>query len=66
MESLVKENITEGIGLCRPLIREPQLIKRWLQGDWRKAKCTSCNQCLTELFLRGKPLACYLDRRETY
>jgi len=35
----------EAIGLCRPLIREPGLVKRWLDGDRTKSRCISCNRC---------------------
>jgi 2,4-dienoyl-CoA reductase-like NADH-dependent reductase (Old Yellow Enzyme family) len=33
------------VSMSRPFIREPGLIKRWRQGDTKKAKCISCNQC---------------------
>ena len=33
------------ISMSRPFIREPKLVKRWLAGDRRPAKCISCNQC---------------------
>lgn len=31
--------------LSRPLIAEPDLIKRWQAGERQKAKCRSCNEC---------------------
>jgi 2,4-dienoyl-CoA reductase-like NADH-dependent reductase (Old Yellow Enzyme family) len=31
--------------MCRPLIREPDLVNRWRSGDRRKAACTSDNLC---------------------
>lgn len=31
--------------LSRPLVREPHLINRWLQGDPRPSLCVSCNTC---------------------
>ena len=31
--------------LSRPLIWEPDLPRRWQQGDTSKAKCISCNGC---------------------
>jgi 2,4-dienoyl-CoA reductase-like NADH-dependent reductase (Old Yellow Enzyme family) len=61
MEKLVQDGETDMIGMCRPFIREMNLIKRWQSGDLRKATCVSCNKCLTELMWHGKPLACYLD-----
>jgi len=45
-DQLVEESVTDYISMCRPLIREPGLIKRWKEGDLTKAACISCNQCL--------------------
>jgi prolyl-tRNA editing enzyme YbaK/EbsC (Cys-tRNA(Pro) deacylase) len=42
---LVEKKLADYISLCRPLIREPDLIKRWQEGDIKKAKCVSCNGC---------------------
>jgi 2,4-dienoyl-CoA reductase-like NADH-dependent reductase (Old Yellow Enzyme family) len=47
------------IGMCRPFIREPGLVKRWEGGDRKKATCISCNKCGTGL-MKGLPLACPL------
>ena len=41
---LNKGNI-EAISMCRPLICEPSLIKRWEDGDTSKARCISCSKC---------------------
>ena len=35
----------DAISLSRPLIREPGLVKRWLEGDRRDAECVACNGC---------------------
>lgn len=35
----------EYISLSRPLIREPNLIQRWQQGDTKPSLCVSCNTC---------------------
>ena len=35
----------EYVSLSRPLIREPDLINRWQQGDTSRALCVSCNTC---------------------
>ncbi len=44
-QRLVEEGITDYVSMCRPLIREPDLIKRWESGDTREAKCVSDNAC---------------------
>jgi 2,4-dienoyl-CoA reductase-like NADH-dependent reductase (Old Yellow Enzyme family) len=45
------------VGLCRPLISEPDLPKRLLHGpEGRRARCISCNKCL--LAIARQPLSC--------
>lgn len=44
-DELVKTGTADYISLCRPLIREPDLIKRWKSGDLRKSECISDNAC---------------------
>jgi 2,4-dienoyl-CoA reductase-like NADH-dependent reductase (Old Yellow Enzyme family) len=45
-EQLVNDGLTDYISLCRPLIREPNLINRWKAGDTRKSECLSDNACM--------------------
>jgi len=42
MEEIIRSGDADFIALCRPLIREPGLIKRWKDGDTRPADCISC------------------------
>ena len=42
MEEVVRSGAADFISLCRPLIREPDLITRWKAGDTRPAACISC------------------------
>lgn len=39
------ETKIEYISLSRPLVREPNLIRRWQQGDTQPSLCVSCNSC---------------------
>ena len=39
------ETRIEYISLSRPLVREPNLIRRWQDGDTRPSLCVSCNTC---------------------
>jgi hypothetical protein len=42
-------------GMARPLIREPDLPNRWLEGKSVESKCISCNNC----FNASGPLHCF-------
>lgn len=44
----------DAVALSRPLIREPGLPRRWLEGDPSPSDCLSCNLCIEE---RG-PIRC--------
>jgi 2,4-dienoyl-CoA reductase-like NADH-dependent reductase (Old Yellow Enzyme family) len=58
-ESLRRDS-ADMAALCRPLIREPDLIILWQKDPSYKPKCISCNQCL--LLLRGgHSLTCAQD-----
>lgn len=62
-ERLVEEGGADYISMCRPLIREPGLIKRWKTGDRTKAKCKSDNQCFKPA-MEGKGIYCVTEKRE--
>ncbi|MCU0630223.1 MAG: NADH:flavin oxidoreductase [Methanoregulaceae archaeon] len=61
IEETLHNGETDYIGLCRPLIREPGLIRRWQNGDRSKSTCISCNKCGFAIS-KGLPLACYVDK----
>jgi 2,4-dienoyl-CoA reductase-like NADH-dependent reductase (Old Yellow Enzyme family) len=60
MAKIIEDNAADFISMSRPLIREPGLVKRWKNGDMRKAECVSCNQCFENWIFR--PLRCYGDK----
>lgn len=45
MEDIISSGAADLISICRPLIRQPDLIKRWKQGDRNPANCISCGKC---------------------
>ncbi|MBI4301012.1 MAG: NADH:flavin oxidoreductase [Chloroflexi bacterium] len=49
------------VSLCRPLIREPALIRRWESGDFGPARCISCSRCFGVIEREGG-LGCYQER----
>ena len=46
IQNTLNNSKIEYIGLARPLICELDLVKKWKNGDMKKAKCVSCNTCL--------------------
>jgi len=61
-EKLLEDKLCDYISLCRPLIREPNLIKRWHSGDKSRATCISCNLCMRPL-MTGKSVYCVIEKR---
>lgn len=57
---LVEKKLADYISLCRPLIREPDLIKRWQEGDIKKAACIYCNKCFVPT-RAGKGIYCVVE-----
>ncbi|MDR3348493.1 MAG: NADH:flavin oxidoreductase [Acidaminococcales bacterium] len=47
-ESTLNKSKIAAISLCRPLVREPGLVKRWKAGDFSPSQCVSCNGCFAE------------------
>lgn len=46
-EELLNSSNIAMFALSRPLLTEPQLIKRWKNGDHTKVKCVRCSRCRT-------------------
>jgi len=62
-EDAVTSGIADYVALSRPLIREPDLVKRWESGDLKKARCISCNNCFSTLFTK-EALHCPVEKKE--
>jgi 2,4-dienoyl-CoA reductase-like NADH-dependent reductase (Old Yellow Enzyme family) len=45
IHSVLDSAVADMVSLSRPLIREPGLVKRWKEGNRKKATCISCNGC---------------------
>jgi 2,4-dienoyl-CoA reductase-like NADH-dependent reductase (Old Yellow Enzyme family) len=57
---LVNDGLADYVSLCRPLIREPNLIKRWQDGNTVPAACIYCNGCFGPGLL-GKGVQCIAE-----
>ena len=62
-ERLVNEGLADYISMCRPLIREPDLINRWKSGDLRKSTCDSDNLCFGPA-QKGEGIYCVTEERQ--
>jgi len=52
LEEIVRTGQVDFIALCRPLIREPDLPNRWLEGRGGKTtRCISCNSCIYNMIV---------------
>ena len=57
MEEILHKGEADLVSLSRPLIREPDLVRRWRRQQRDRPACISCNQCLEALF-QGYSLHC--------
>ncbi|MFX0019196.1 MAG: hypothetical protein ACFFBT_02210 [Promethearchaeota archaeon] len=57
LESIIKQGKVDFIAISRPLISEPDLPNRWLEGRGGNAtECISCNSCIYNMYVHpGKP-----------
>jgi len=51
MEQMLANGCADMVSLCRPLIREPDLVVKFRDGA-QGAECTSCNRCFDESGVR--------------
>lgn len=59
---ILKTGAADLVSMSRPLIREPGLVRRWKEGDRKKAKCISCGQCF-QAAKSSEGLYCVVERR---
>ena len=62
-EKAIRDDGMDYIAMARPLIREPALANRWLQGDRSPATCISCNSCFMPGLEEGG-IYCVIEKKE--
>jgi 2,4-dienoyl-CoA reductase-like NADH-dependent reductase (Old Yellow Enzyme family) len=62
-ERVVAEGDADYISMARPFIREPDLARRWQEGDRSPAKCISCNGCFKPGLKEGG-IYCVIEAQE--
>jgi len=63
VEKAIRDDGMDYISMARPLIREPGLPNRWLQGDRSPTKCISCNSCFKPGLEEGG-IYCVIEKKE--
>jgi 2,4-dienoyl-CoA reductase-like NADH-dependent reductase (Old Yellow Enzyme family) len=59
MEDAVKSHKADMVSMCRPFIRQPNLIKLYEENKIDRSSCTNCNRCAFETAAHFNPLRCY-------
>jgi 2,4-dienoyl-CoA reductase-like NADH-dependent reductase (Old Yellow Enzyme family) len=62
-EKTIKQEGMDYIAMSRPLIREPNLPRRWKEGDTSRARCISCNSCFKPGLEEGG-IYCVVEAKE--
>jgi 2,4-dienoyl-CoA reductase-like NADH-dependent reductase (Old Yellow Enzyme family) len=58
MEQVLAEGIADAVSMCRPLVMDQHLVRKFRQGITDRSECTSCNGCAG--MARGKMAHCIL------
>ncbi len=62
-EKLINDNTADYISMCRPFIREPNIINNWKNGNLAKSECSSENLCFRPGH-SGKGVYCMLKNKQ--
>jgi 2,4-dienoyl-CoA reductase-like NADH-dependent reductase (Old Yellow Enzyme family) len=64
IENIVESGSADLVSMCRPFIKEPDLVKKFNEGSSSESSCTSCNKCMagavwymqTDCYEEGLPI----------
>jgi 2,4-dienoyl-CoA reductase-like NADH-dependent reductase (Old Yellow Enzyme family) len=57
----VEKGRSDFVSMCRPLIREPELVERWRTDLAYRSRCVNCNRCAV-MCDSGQPTRCYMQK----
>ena len=63
-QKLVSEGVCDGVSLSRPLVRQPDVIRRWRLDNTEKPTCLACNGCFGPV-TDGTGLRCIQDEKNS-
>ena len=49
MQRIVDDGIADAISMCRPFIRDPYIVNKFLEGIAECSDCNSCNGCIEQM-----------------
>jgi len=61
MEEVLNNGFADFISMCRPFIREPNIVKKISEGKVDSVTCVSCNKCFAAA-ANYMPVYCYNKR----
>lgn len=59
MEQIVVNGDADLVAMCRPFLREPDLVAKFRAGEAKEAACISCNRCFAAI-AANIPVDCYV------
>jgi len=59
MEGALQNGQADFISLCRPFIRQPNLVNLLQKQEGDPISCTNCNRCTFEITIHYNPMKCY-------
>lgn len=60
MQEIIDNNMADFISLARPLIIEPNFVKKLQEGRTERSRCIQCNFCVIGSLY--EPLKCYYGK----
>jgi 2,4-dienoyl-CoA reductase-like NADH-dependent reductase (Old Yellow Enzyme family) len=63
IRTAIEERGVDFVSLCRPLLCEPDFVKRLRQDEHYESRCANCNRCAI-MCDSGFPTHCYENRRQ--
>ncbi|MFP4017254.1 MAG: NADH:flavin oxidoreductase, partial [Halanaerobiales bacterium] len=60
IERIISKDRIDFVSMSRPLILEPDLIKKFRENKQEEARCIKCNICI--IALEGRPVRCYYGK----
>jgi 2,4-dienoyl-CoA reductase-like NADH-dependent reductase (Old Yellow Enzyme family) len=63
IEQVVDGGVADAVSMCRPVIMDQHIVRKFRQGIAAESKCTSCNGCIAEM--QKQNLHCVFNKKLT-